>query len=241
VSAPSEKKCRPWVRIVLFSLAGIIIGLTIAAAVLIHRFQPMARQYFISRLEQRYHSDVELGSLDIALYPQVHASGDNLTLWFHGDHTKPPMIQLKHFRFDANLAGFFRSPKHLGRLILHGLYIRPPRREDGPSDNKQESKKPVTEAFILDEVVADGTTLEITPKDPSKDPLIFDIRDLTLHSIGRRQPMTYRAQLTNPKPPGLIHANGKFGPWDADQPSNTPLSGDYTFTDADLSVFKGIS
>lgn len=240
MSAPGESKRGRWVRIVLFSLAGIILTLTIVAAVLIHRFQPMARQYFISRLEQRYHSDVELGSLDIALYPQVHASGDNLTLWFHGDHSKPPMIQLKHFRFDANLAGFFRSPKHLGRLILHGLYIRPPRRNGAPGD-KHESKEQITEAFILDEVVADGTTLEITPKDPTKDPLIFDIRDLTLHSIGRRQPMTYHAQLTNPKPPGLIDADGKFGPWDADEPSNTPLSGDYTFTDADLSVFKGIS
>jgi hypothetical protein len=218
-------------------------ALVIVAAVMIQRFEPMARQYFISRLEQRYHSDVQLGSLDIALLPQVHASGDNLTLWFHGDHSKPPMIQLKHFQFDANLAGFFRSPKHLGRLKLTGLYIRPPRREEKPENNKPSSgkKKQVTEAFILDEVIADGTTLEITPKHPDKAPLVFNIRKLTLHSIGRRQPMTYQAQLTNPKPPGLVHANGKFGPWDADEPDNTPLSGDYTFRNADLSVFKGIA
>lgn len=240
MGGPSESKRRRWVRIVLFSLAGIIIVLTIVAAILIERFEPMARSYFISRLKQRYNSDVQLGNLDIALFPQVHASGDNLTLWFHGDHSKPPMIELKHFRFDANLAGFLRSPKHLGRLSLQGLYIRPPRR-DGTEAEQPKSKKPMMEAFILDEVVADGTTLEITPKDPTKDPLIFDIRDLTLHSVGRRQPMLYHAQLTNPKPPGLIHADGQFGPWDADEPDNTPLSGDYTFKDADLSVFSGIS
>jgi hypothetical protein len=241
MSAPDESKRGRWVRITLFSLAGIILALTIVATVLIERFEPMARSYFISRLQQRYHSDVQLGSLDIALFPQVHASGDNLTLWFHGDHSKPPMIQLKHFQFDANLAGFFRSPKHLGRLVLQGLYIRPPRRDDTPPEHHEASKKPVTEAFILDEVVADGTTLEITPKDPTKDPLIFNIRSLRLRSIGRRQPMTYHAQLTNPKPPGVVHADGKFGPWDADEPDNTPLSGDYTFKDADLSVFKGIA
>jgi hypothetical protein len=234
------------VRITLFSLAGVIIALTIVATVMIQRFEPTARDYFISRLKEHYHSDVQLGNLDIALFPQVHASGDNLTFWFHGDHSKPPMIQLKHFQFDANLAGFFRSPKHLGRLVLEGLYIRPPRKEgDAPDTDKdkppQTGKKPATEAFILDEVIADGTTLEITPKSPDKAPLIFNIRKLTLHSIGRRQPMTYRAQLTNPKPPGLIHADGKFGPWDADQPDNTPLSGDYTFENADLSIFKGIA
>jgi len=153
------------------------------------------------------------------------------------------MIQLKHFQFDANLAGFFRSPKHLGKLKLEGLHIRPPRRDDNSSGEKPEpkKKKQVTEAFILDQVVADGTTLEITPKQPDKAPLIFNIRSLTLRSIGRRQPMTYHAQLSNPKPPGLIHADGKFGPWDADEPDNTPLSGDYIFKDADLSVFKGIA
>jgi hypothetical protein len=150
------------------------------------------------------------------------------------------MIQLKRFQFNANLAGFFRSPKHLGKLVLEGLQIRPPRREDKPSSSGG-SKKQETPAFILDEVVADGTLLEITPKEPGKNPLIFDIRKLTLHSVGLRQPMTYRAELTNPKPPGLIHAQGKFGPWDSDAPVNTPLSGDYTFRDADLSVFKGIS
>ncbi len=215
------------------------MGLIVVASVLIARFQPMARNYLIARLEQRYDSDVQLGDLEIALFPEVHASGNNLTLWFHGDHSKPPMIQLKHFQFDANLAGFFRSPKHLGRLILQGLHIRPPRREDNSPDSG--AKKATTEAFILDEVVADGTTLEITPKDPTHDPLIFDINNLTLHSVGRRQPMTYHALLTNPKPPGLIHADGMFGPWDSEAPVNTPLSGKYTFRDADLSVFKGIS
>jgi hypothetical protein len=246
VGATDESKRRRWVRIVLFSLAGLIVALTIVATILIQRFEPMARDYFISRLKDRYHSDVQLGSLDIALFPEVHASGDNLVLWFHGDHSKPPMIQLKHFQFNANLAGFFRTPKHLGKLVLEGLYIRPPRRDGDSSEsdkNKPPSsgKKQVTEAFILDEVVADGTTLEITPKHADKAPLIFDIRKLTLRSIGRRQPMTYHAQLTNPKPPGIVNADGKFGPWDADEPDNTPLSGDYTFKDADLSVFKGIA
>src|SRR6185437_488585 len=66
-------------------------------------------------------------------------------------------------------------------------------------------------------------------------------QQLTLRSVGRGLPMTYHAELTNPKPPGLIHADGNFGPWDASGPVNTPLSGQYTFRDADLSVFKGIA
>lgn len=53
--------------------------------------------------------------------------------------------------------------------------------------------------------------------------------------------MTFKAQLTNPTPPGLIDTTGHFGPWDFDQPSDTKVDGHYVFQHADLSVFNGIS
>src|SRR5260370_28582879 len=53
--------------------------------------------------------------------------------------------------------------------------------------------------------------------------------------------MPFDSELVNAKPPGLIQSNGSFGPWNPDEPSLTPVSGHYTFRDADLSVFKGIS
>ncbi len=53
--------------------------------------------------------------------------------------------------------------------------------------------------------------------------------------------MKFRATLTNPTPPGLIQSEGSFGPWDRDDPSQTPVAGTYTFTDADLSTIRGIA
>jgi hypothetical protein len=53
--------------------------------------------------------------------------------------------------------------------------------------------------------------------------------------------MTFRATLTNAKPPGDIASTGKFGPWSTGEPGDTPVQGTYTFQNADLSVFKGIS
>ena len=53
--------------------------------------------------------------------------------------------------------------------------------------------------------------------------------------------MKFQASLLNAKPPGLIHSNGEFGPWNPDEPGDTPLSGKYTFRDANLSVFPGIA
>jgi hypothetical protein len=48
------------------------------------------------------------------------------------------------------------------------------------------------------------------------------------------------ASLTNPVPEGTIETEGAFGPWDRDEPSNTPLEGRFTFA-ADLGTIKGIA
>jgi hypothetical protein len=53
--------------------------------------------------------------------------------------------------------------------------------------------------------------------------------------------MSFRATLINAKPPGEIQSTGKFGPWQAHEPGLTPVSGRYTFQNADLSVFRGIA
>ena len=69
----------------------------------------------------------------------------------------------------------------------------------------------------------------------------FGIHHLNLQSAGNGVPMKYDAEFTNAKPPGQIHSVGTFGPWSADEPGDTPLTGDYTFENADLGVFNGIA
>jgi hypothetical protein len=226
------------VRVLLYSLAGLLLGFVAIAAFLAIRFQPIAREYFIAKLRERYQSDVELGKLTISLIPVVRATGDNLVFRFNGRRDVPPLVQIRRFNLEAGFISFFRDPKHINRLRLEGLRIQVP-----PRTGKPESTKPSAQAspFVLDEVTADGTTLEIAPKDPEKEPLRFEIQRLTLRTAGIGQPMTFRAELTNAKPPGLIHSDGEFGPWNAEQPGSTKVSGNYTFRDADLSVFKGIT
>jgi hypothetical protein len=225
------------VRIVLWIAASILSILVASVWILVARFQPVARQYVISTLQERYKSQVELGNFQISLFPLVRATGDNLVFRWGGRKDLPPMIAIRRFTIEARFVGFFRSPKRIRRLTVEGLQLNLPpesaRQEIGGSNS---SSVP----FVLEEVVADGTTLETLPSDPKKAPLKFDIRQLTLHTVGLGRPMTFHALLNNPKPPGLIHSDGQFGPWNLSDPRGTPLSGLYTFNDADLSVFKGI-
>lgn len=93
---------------------------------------------------------------------------------------------------------------------------------------------------MIDQVVADGTVLNILPKKEGKEPLVFDLYKLTVRRAGEERNMRFETVMKNAKPPGEIHSTGKFGPWD-EEPGLTPVSGDYTFDHADLGVFKGIA
>src|SRR5439155_6325680 len=95
-------------------------------------------------------------------------------------------------------------------------------------------------AILVDELTADDCQLILLPKAANKGPNVFDIHHLDMHSVGLHHAASFHAQLTNAVPPGEIDTKGRFGPWNPDDPGQTPLGADYTFSNANLGVFKGI-
>ena len=87
----------------------------------------------------------------------------------------------------------------------------------------------------------DGAHLTIETSKPGKLPLEFAIAHLSLKGVSNGDAMGFEAELTNPRPVGTIHTKGSFGPWQVDDPGESPITGDYIFQNADLSGFKGIA
>jgi hypothetical protein len=189
---------------------------------------------------------------------QAHVTGTNIKLWHKRRHDVAPLIKLDNFRFQVELNSLLAKPYRAEMLRVEGLHITVPPRPKAPiwkdvkdiravkdltpKDLKAQAPQPGQEIWVIvDTVICDGTKLTITPRDANKSPLEFDIRRLRLTSAGPGMAMSYKAELTNPKPPGLIFSDGHFGPWVADEPSATALDGIYDFQNADLGVFKGIS
>src|SRR4029077_3817260 len=106
---------------------------------------------------------------------------------------------------------------------------------------KQDWSKVRKLPVLIQEIVSDDAELRLLPKSADKDPHVFAIHRLVMHSVGLDRAAAFDAQLTNAVPPGEIDSKGSFGPWSPDDPGQTPLSGKYTFDKADLGVFKGIS
>jgi hypothetical protein len=198
----------------------------------------IARERAIHGLQESFASDLELRNLEISLFPHFQMTGDGLALHYRGRKDLPPLISIGRFSASAGLTALLRG--HIQQVRLEKLVIEVPPKSARPAQ-AEKSKSARIAGFVIDEVVADGTVLRTMPQDPDKEPLEFDIQRLTLHGAGPSSPMSFQAALVNAKPPGDIESTGNFGPWQKDDPGETPVQGKYTFEHADLAVFKGIS
>jgi len=229
-------------------LGGALTLVLIAGGVCANRAQTWLAAYVreraINTLRQDFASDVEFGDLQVSIFPKVMVRGDGLVLRQHDRTGVPPLIRIDKFWLEARPVEFLRAVRHIRKLTLQGMVIVVPPRKEHLAGEVQllpvRKRRPPFKVHI-DEIVADGTELDILLKDPSKPPRIFEISHLTLHDAGLGRAMTYRATLSNPLPAGEIESQGEFGPWQRDDPRQTPLAGTYTLSHADLSSFRGLS
>jgi len=221
----------------------VLAALVLLAGVLaadLRWFSPLNHEWVVKALARRYQASVELKSFTASLFPTVSIAGDGLVLSRRDQPDLPPLVSVAHFSVEASWFGLLASSKRFRRAQLQGLVINvPPRRPK--AESRRSTPKREIPPFELDEVLADGATLNMLSGTPGKPPLVFDIGKLRLRSAGIGQSMAFEAVLTNPKPVGQIQSSGRFGPWNADDPSQTPVSGRYTFSDADLSTIHGLA
>jgi hypothetical protein len=236
----------------------IVTGLLVGGSVLTRRFEPYIRKEAVSWLEKRFDSRVELASVRVHLPPTspfrllrssgrrgtlVEVNGSGLIVRRNGGPDAPPLLEIRKFNFEIDLAALFESPKILKRVNVEGMQIIvPPKgtRDSAGFDSRNTADIDI-QAVEIGEIVAKNSVLEIMPKIPGKAPLTFDVTYLRLESAGLNSAMKYDAVLTNPKPAGLVHSQGNFGPWSAREPGDTPLNGSYSFDHADLATFPAIA
>jgi len=230
-----------------------VIALAIIAAT-VPLSSDSLRHRIVAELSQRMNADIELGDLDLRLFPRLRATGESLKVRQHGNGDEP-LITVQRFVVDADLLGVVR--RHIAHVQLHGLKIViPPSKPEpevpeavatsGASDRDRPHTDPSFESnVVVDALDADDAQLETLPdaKDArdGKHPRVWAIHHLHMREVGATTAMPFDATLTNAVPPGEIVTHGQFGPWHSDDPGATPLRGDFTFARADLGVFHGIS
>jgi hypothetical protein len=228
-----------------FLLVLAIAGIASAADMLSRRIEPAIREQMVQYLRLRFDSDVEIGSLHVSMPigsrlgllltggAQARVAGERISLWHRHHRDGPPLLVVRSFTFLVDLNSLWNRPVRASMLQLQGLRVALPPKS--PNDSRQKTSAlrssdavDRTPVVTFDSIVADGATLTLLPKDQQKQPPEFAFRKLKLESGGPGPALHYTAELTSPKPSGLIRFAGYFGPWASLHPGNTPLTGAYT-------------
>jgi len=247
-----SKRKKLWLGGIAVFLLVLGVGAFIAASIIAKQFEPALRAQAIQYLHDRFHSDVELTALHINRPKMstaqillrhgrgaiVTVEGDGLAMRFGGDNSRPPLFAIRKVFFTVDLGVLFEQKKSVNFVSLEGMEINVPPK--GERQNIGDSGGSNLNVVIQNVQIKDAV-LVLLPKDPGRKPLRFQIARLQLQSVGSNSAMRYDADLTIPKPPGVIKSTGDFGPWNASEPGDTPLKGDYTFDHADLGIFAAIA
>jgi hypothetical protein len=240
----------------LAGAAGLIIVLAVGAfftaSIIAKRFEPTVRAQAIKYMQERFHSQVEIGALHINRPKMsvvqillrhgrgaiVAVEGEGISMRFGGDRSRPPMFAINKIFFTVDLEVLVAPKKSVNFVSIDGMEINIPPKEDRPKVQAGDSSHSDVE---FQNVQIKNAVLVLLPKDANKPPLRFHIARLHLKAVGANTPTRYDADLTIPKPPGIVKSVGTFGPWNTDEPGDSPLKGTYTFDHADLGIFAAIA
>lgn len=238
----SRKRLWFWIGSALLVIA---VALGVTAEVMIHHAGPILKKRIVATLSAKFHGRIELQNLNVSLLRGLEVSGSGLRIYPQPEGAAggagQPLISVKQFSFHSGLLGLFFVPMHVDTVHIDGLRIDiPPHQERQASPESSRKKDHGKIKMVVDDITCDNSQLIIETAKPNKDPKDFELEHIALHDVGPGKSWQYRVTLINAVPRGEIHATGQFGPWQADDPGESSVSGHYTFNHADLNTIKGL-
>lgn len=196
------------------------------------RLWPFAEPPVLQDLREASDSQVQVRAFHRTYFPFPGCILEGL-VFNRGPADSKPFIAIDKVTIRGTYFGLFSNRVNL--INAEGMRVSIPAFGTGKAFHTTPSK------LVIGEIVANGSSIEFASRNPEKKPLRFDIHEASLREVGSNTPLTYRLKVHNPEPPGEVATTGKFGAWNRNDPAQTPISGEYTFEHADLSVYHGIS
>jgi hypothetical protein len=193
---------------------------------------PFQQKPVVQNLEDASDSQLRLRAFHRTYFPFPGCVIEGLE-FNQGSNASKPLITIEKLIIQGSYVGIFA--RRLTRVTAENMHVFIPAFGSGATFHTTPSK------ITIDEIVANGAVLEFALRKPDKQPLRFEIHEALLRDVGWNGALTYRVKVRNPEPPGEITTSGKFGVWNINDPGQTPISGEYKFDQADLSVYHGIA
>jgi len=211
--------------------AGVTALLFLVGGVLAAKLWPFSQKAVMENLAEASDSKVTIRSYKPTYFPSPGCILDGVE-FRHGEQ-QVQFITIEKLTIEGSYSGILT--KHISRIIADGARVFIPAFGSNTTFDTQHSK------VVIDELIANGAGIEFASRNPRQQSLRFDIHQASLRGVRWGSSIAYQIKFHNPNPPGEIAVAGKFGRWMEGHAEETPISGDYTFEDADLGVYDGIA
>jgi len=229
LARPQEQRNHKKVILPIILLGSVLMCV---GAIELHRYWPYSQSEVLEDLREASDSQVQVQSFQETFFPSPGCILEGV-VFHHNPSAAKPLITIQKLTIQGSYLGLIAQRVSL--IAANGLIITIPPFGTGVALQTTKSK------ITIAEIVANGSVVEFASKDQDKKPLRFDIHEALLRNVGWKNPLTYRVKVHNPEPPGEVTAEGKFGVWNQTDAGETPVSGNYKFEQADLSVYEGIA
>jgi hypothetical protein len=236
VKQPPYPRRLGWARWIAAAIASLV---TIYLAVVAMNW-PFTQQAVIDALQERSLRTVTIGHFYRTYFPPGCTAED--IRFLHRKHKeKAPLITVRRLVLVTSYVSILTLQERLSLVRVMDMHVTVPPSEPGKPNPVMPLTYSKTKAAIkIDRIIADGAILDFLSKAGNK-PYRLIVDKLRLDGVGNNVPMSYKTLISNQMPPGKIRSSGVFGTWNPKDPGSTPLHGSYTFENANLAAFGGVS
>jgi hypothetical protein len=237
--APARRKTRIHAVVAITGWCLLFVA-GVLAVLLAHRW-PFTRDQLAKALQAQSDSAVQMASFRQTYFPHPGCVAEQVVIAEAQNHGTAPLISIRRLTVEGSYPGLLFH--RVSRIRAEGLHLTvpPPAQRNAGAAPLPMATPSATSGVTIGEIIADGSVVEFAVNERRKQPVVFEIANLSLHDVADNRPLLFEARVRNPKPPGDIQVKGSLGPWKSGDAGQSPISGNYTFEHADLGVFHGIA
>lgn len=215
----------------------IIAAVLVVSCALLATHWPFTRDATVYSLERVSSSQVQIGAFHEIFFPHPGYIAESMILTRNSTPGSPPLVRVRRLTCLASWFAVLSFTHRTKQMRLEAMEVYIPTQVPPPVRSHRKAKIETT----VTELVADGAILEVAPRRPGGQTLRFDFSQLTVSNVAGDKSMSFCTVLHNPEPPGYIMSSGAFGPLLTRNVGQTPVSGSFAFTHADLSPYRVIA
>ncbi len=237
IQSTSRGVLRRWI-FVSAALAGVGVA---SGAILLALNWPFTQTALTKALEDRFARDVKIREFRSTYFPPGCVA-EGIEFLHRTRKDLPPLITVQTLTIRTGYSSLLRIHKLVNDVQVAGLHVLvPPKSPDASRQTFPLTNSTSGKNLSIGEITTDDAVLEFISEQPAEERFTLRIDHLTLDHVGESDPVTFHARFSNTEPPGEIRADGRFGPWNENDPASTEISGSFTYEHAELGVFEGIA